>query len=122
MVNTQKLLGLILRCNALRFAAQLVFGKRRVLGSPHFQCDNIRVPIPPARIPDMPIVGTSGDNADVDSAGRVDRAPFELLRSIDNPAIVCGRRIGISAAIETPWRFGLKGSCYLSRPFYDRGT
>jgi 3-methyladenine DNA glycosylase Mpg len=53
---------------------------------------------------------------------RVDRAPFALLRSIDNPIIARGRRVGISASIERPWRFGLKNSRYLSRPFSDRGT
>jgi DNA-3-methyladenine glycosylase len=50
---------------------------------------------------------------------RVDQAPFALVRSLDNPPIVRGPRIGISAALERPWRFGLKGSGYLSRPFPD---
>ncbi len=53
------------------------------------------------------------------NGGRVDRAPFALLRAIDNPIVVRGRRIGISTALEKPWRFGLKGSHYLSRPFLD---
>jgi len=47
----------------------------------------------------------------------LDRAPFELQARRDEPDIVTGPRIGITKAIEKPWRFGLKGSRYLSKPF-----
>lgn len=41
-----------------------------------------------------------------------------LCRSGDPEAeIVSGPRIGISKAIDLPWRFGLKGSPHLSKPF-----
>jgi DNA-3-methyladenine glycosylase len=43
--------------------------------------------------------------------------PFQLLPAIGSVDIVCGPRIGISKAIELPWRFGLAGSPYLSKPF-----
>ena len=48
---------------------------------------------------------------------RIDRAPFKLLASLVKPSIVHGKRIGITKATERAWRFGLKGSAFVSRPF-----
>jgi DNA-3-methyladenine glycosylase len=47
----------------------------------------------------------------------LDRAPFELRARAEMPEIVTGPRIGISKAADVPWRYGLKGSLYLSKPF-----
>jgi DNA-3-methyladenine glycosylase len=48
---------------------------------------------------------------------RLDRAPFTLLGRSRTPSIVRGERIGISKEIDRPWRFGLKGSVFVSRRF-----
>jgi DNA-3-methyladenine glycosylase len=48
---------------------------------------------------------------------RLDRRPFRLLPSGEPADIVHGPRIGISKAVELPWRFGLRGSAFLSRRF-----
>jgi DNA-3-methyladenine glycosylase len=47
----------------------------------------------------------------------LDKAPFELLARIGKPEIAVGPRIGITKAAELPWRYGLKGSPFLSKPF-----
>ena len=50
----------------------------------------------------------------------LDRAPFELAPAREVAQIAVGPRIGITRAVEIPWRFGLAGSPFLSRPFLRR--
>ena len=47
----------------------------------------------------------------------LDRTPFEVRARTASPEIVIGPRIGITKAVDRPWRFGLKGSKFLSKPF-----
>ena len=47
----------------------------------------------------------------------LDEPPFELLARESEPELVVGARIGISRAVEQPWRYGLAGSPFLSRRF-----
>jgi DNA-3-methyladenine glycosylase len=58
-------------------------------------------------------LGITGDHNGV----AIEPPGFELRARRAAPEIAIGPRIGISVAVERPWRYGLKGSRFLSKPF-----
>ena len=47
----------------------------------------------------------------------LDEPPFRLEARAAAVEIVVGTRIGLTRVADTPWRFGLAGSRFLSRRF-----
>jgi DNA-3-methyladenine glycosylase len=47
----------------------------------------------------------------------IDAPPIALYARVGKADVASGVRIGITKAIELPWRYGLKGSRFLSKPF-----
>ena len=47
----------------------------------------------------------------------LDAPPIAIHARTRKPGIVSGVRIGITKAVELPWRYGLKDSKFLSKPF-----
>jgi DNA-3-methyladenine glycosylase len=55
--------------------------------------------------------------SDQHNALPLDAPPIALHARTGKPNVVAGLRIGITKAVELPWRYGLKGSKFLSKPF-----
>ena len=47
----------------------------------------------------------------------LDEPPFELFARTGRVEVLAGPRIGLTKAADKPWRYGLKGSRFLSKPF-----
>jgi DNA-3-methyladenine glycosylase len=47
----------------------------------------------------------------------LDAPPIAVHARTEKPDIIAGVRIGITKAIDLPWRYGLKGSKFLSKQF-----
>ena len=77
---------------------------RRGLADPRLLCAG------PGRLAQA--LGVTGEH----DALPLDLPPFELRPRLAALPVIAGPRIGISVAVERPWRYGLAGSRYLSRP------
>src|SRR6202000_2891911 len=49
----------------------------------------------------------------------LDASPYALYAPTAKPDVVAGVRIGLTKAVDLPWRYGLRGSKFLSKPFAE---
>jgi DNA-3-methyladenine glycosylase len=61
-----------------------------------------------------------GITRELDGA-RIDRRPFALYPAPESIDVVRGVRVGITRAVDEPWRYGLAGSRFLSRALRPSG-
>jgi DNA-3-methyladenine glycosylase len=58
-----------------------------------------------------------GITTDVQYGLVLDEPPFRIFARSAEAEIAVGRRIGLTKAMDHPWRYGLKGSPFVSKPF-----
>jgi DNA-3-methyladenine glycosylase len=51
----------------------------------------------------------------------LDQPPFAIFARSQAVDVIEGPRIGLTKAVDKPWRYGLKGSPFLSKPFRPAG-
>lgn len=56
------------------------------------------------------------------NGSRLDAPPIAVHARLGVPEIVTGVRIGITKAADLPWRYGLKESAFVSKPFRTAGA
>ena len=83
--------------------------ERRGLDSPRLLCSG------PGRL--CQALGVTGGHDGLP----LDEPPFSLHPRSTDPAVVRGVRVGISRAADLPWRYGLAGSPFVSRPMGQSG-
>jgi len=98
--------GILIRALEPRFGLEIM-GQRRGALKPLLLCSG------PGRLTQALAIDGSFNGTPLN------RYPFQLYKGPDDLAIVACPRIGISVAKETPWRFCLAGSKFLSRPATD---
>jgi DNA-3-methyladenine glycosylase len=49
----------------------------------------------------------------------LDEPPMALYARTSKPDVVAGVRIGLTKAVDLPWRYGLRGSKFVSKPFAE---
>jgi DNA-3-methyladenine glycosylase len=50
----------------------------------------------------------------------LDEPPFQILARTADVDVTIGPRIGLTKAVDHPWRYGLEGSRFVSKPFKRR--
>jgi DNA-3-methyladenine glycosylase len=57
-----------------------------------------------------------------DNGAALNALPFKLLARTAPVEVIAGPRIGLTKAVDKPWRYGLKDSPFLSKPFGPDAT